>query len=99
MDGRDIGTVIIPKTPFKFYLDASLEVRAQRRAKELHMTLSSAEFKKLMEDMKKRDYQDTHRAVSPLKKAKDAMEINSDDMTAEQVADFICDKVNKIRQL
>lgn len=99
MDGRDIGTVIIPDTPFKFYLDASLEVRAKRRAKDLHMDIKSSDFKKLMEDIKKRDYQDTHRAVSPLRKAPDAIEINSDNMTAEQVADFICDKVNKVREL
>lgn len=99
MDGRDIGTVIIPNTPFKFYLDASLEIRTKRRAKELHMDLTGKEFKKLMEDMKKRDYQDTHRKVSPLKKAPDAVEINSDKMTAEQVADLICEKINKVRQL
>lgn len=99
MDGRDIGTVIIPDTPYKFYLDASLKTRAQRRAKELHKDLKGPEFKKLMDEMKKRDHQDTHRLVSPLRKAKDAFVINSDNMTAEQVADLICEKVNKGRQL
>lgn len=99
MDGRDIGTVIIPNTPFKFYLDASIKVRAKRRAKELHQDLNPKELKKIMEDMKKRDYQDTHRKVSPLKKAKDAFVINSDKLTAEQVADLICERVNKVRNL
>lgn len=99
MDGRDIGTVIIPNTPYKFYLDASLETRAQRRAKELHKDLKGPEFKKLMDEMKKRDHQDTHRLVSPLRKARDAFVINSDNMTAEQVADLICEKVNKGRNL
>ena len=99
IDGRDIGTVILPHTPYKFFLDASLEVRAKRRAKELHKDIKGPDFKKLMEQMKKRDHQDTHRRMSPLRKAKDAFVINSDNMTAEQVADLICEKVNKSRQL
>lgn len=99
MDGRDIGTVIIPDTPFKFYLDASLKVRATRRAKELRIDLKSDAFDELMDKMAKRDKQDTTRKVSPLKRAPDATYIQSDDLTAEQVADLICEKVNKSREL
>lgn len=97
MDGRDIGTVIIPRSPFKFYLDASINVRAKRRAKELRIDLGSKEFKGIKEALEKRDAQDKKRKISPLRRAKGAIYIKSDNMTAEQVADFICEKVNKIR--
>ncbi len=98
MDGRDIGTVIIPQTPFKFFLTAELPVRTQRRAKELHMDKNTKDYAELMENIKKRDHQDTTRKDSPLKKAKDAVLIQSDDMSAEEVANFICDHVNKVRE-
>lgn len=98
MDGRDIGTVIVPKSPFKFFLTADIAVRAERRAKELHMEKGTKDYEELIENIKKRDHQDITRKESPLKKAKDAVLIQSDNMTAEEVADFICDRVNKTKE-
>ncbi|MCQ3915425.1 MAG: (d)CMP kinase [Mycoplasmoidaceae bacterium] len=99
MDGRDIGTVILPDSPYKFYLDAEVEERTRRRAKDNGIKVGSKEFKKLLEDIKARDYQDTHRKVSPLKKARDAMYIDSTKMTKEEVVDLIVDTVNKKRNM
>lgn len=97
MDGRDIGTVILPHTPYKFFLDAKVEERTRRRAKDNGIKVGTKEFKKLLEDIKARDYQDTHRKVSPLKKARDAMYIDSTKMTKEEVVDLIVNTVNKKR--
>lgn len=97
MDGRDIGTVILPNTPYKFYLDAEVKERTKRRAKDNGISANSKEFDKLLEDIKARDYQDTHRKVSPLKRAKDATYIDSTNMTKEEVADLIVETVNKKR--
>lgn len=87
IDGRDIGTVVMPHAPFKFYLDASPEIRAKRRAAELHAqtNANSPEFKKILEDILLRDSQDKNRKIAPLKKAKDAIYINSDELTADEV--------------
>ncbi|XQP55119.1 MAG: (d)CMP kinase [Mycoplasmoidaceae bacterium] len=97
MDGRDIGTVILPDSPYKFFLDAKVEERARRRAKDNGIKVGTKEFKDLLEQIKARDYQDTHRKVSPLKKAKDATYIDSTKMTKEEVVDFIVNTVNKKR--
>ncbi|MCQ2956958.1 MAG: (d)CMP kinase [Mycoplasmoidaceae bacterium] len=97
MDGRDIGTVILPDSPYKFFLDAEVTERTKRRAKDNGISVNSKEFAKLLEDIKARDYQDTHRKVSPLKKAKDATYIDSTKMTKEEVVDFIVNTVNKKR--
>lgn len=99
MDGRDIGTVILPNSPYKFFLDANVKERTKRRAKDNGIRLGSKDFDKLLEDIKARDYQDTHRKVSPLKKAKDATYIDSSDMKKEEVVDLIVDTVNKKRQV
>ncbi|MCQ3908433.1 MAG: (d)CMP kinase [Mycoplasmoidaceae bacterium] len=98
MDGRDIGTVILPDTPYKFFLDADVKERTKRRAKDNGIKAGTKEFKKLFEDIQARDYQDTHRKVSPLKKAKDATYIDSTKMTKEEVVDLIVDTVNKKRE-
>lgn len=99
MDGRDIGTVILPDSKYKFYLDADVKERTRRRAKDNGIKLEGKEFKKLLEDIKARDYQDTHRKVSPLKKAKDAKYIDSTKLTKEQVVDLIVETVNKKRNV
>ncbi|MBQ0045263.1 MAG: (d)CMP kinase [Mycoplasma sp.] len=99
MDGRDIGTVILPDSPYKFFLDADVKERAKRRAKDNHIKLEGKEFDKLLEDIKARDYQDTHRKVSPLKKAKDATYIDSTKMKKEEVVDLIVDIVNRKRNV
>lgn len=93
MDGRDIGTTILPNAQYKFFLTASPEVRADRRYKEQKEKGIDEDYDTLLEEIKQRDYQDTHRKISPLKQADDAILINSDNMTIEEVVNFICSKV------
>lgn len=95
MDGRDIGTVVLKDAPFKFYLTASEEERARRRHRELLEKGENIIFQQVLEDIKQRDYNDTHRDVTPLRQAEDAVLIDSSDMTVEEVVDFICDRVTK----
>ncbi len=97
LDGRDIGTVILPNTPYKFFLDASINERVKRRAKDNKIKQGSKAYKQLHEEIKARDYQDTHRKISPLKKAKDALYIDSTNMTIKDVVDLIVSNVNKKR--
>ena len=89
MDGRDIGTVVLPNADVKVYLTASSKVRAKRRYDELVAKGQEADIDKIEEDIIARDHQDMTREVSPLKKADDAVEIDSSYMTIEEVADKI----------
>ena len=89
MDGRDIGTCVLPNADVKIYLTASSKVRAQRRFDELTAKGEKADFAKIEEDIIARDYQDMHREIAPLKKADDAVEIDSSDMTIDEVAQTI----------
>ena len=89
MDGRDIGTVVLPDADVKVYLTASSKVRAKRRYDELVAKGQEADIDKIEEDIIARDHQDMTREVSPLKKADDAVEIDSSYMTIEEVADKI----------
>lgn len=77
MDGRDIGTVVLPNADVKIFLTASPEVRAKRRYDELIKKGSDVEFDDVLEDLKKRDYQDSHRKIAPLKVADDAEVIDT----------------------
>ncbi|MDU4652485.1 (d)CMP kinase [Sneathia sanguinegens] len=81
LDGRDITTVVFPNADYKFYLTASLEQRAKRR----YLENNKVDFEVLLEDMKKRDYQDSTRENSPLKIAKDAIIIDTTNMTEKEV--------------
>ena len=85
MDGRDIGTVVLPKATVKIYLTASAEVRAQRRTDELIAKGQSANFEQTLKDIKQRDYQDMNRPIAPLKQAKDAVLVDTSDMNIQQV--------------
>ena len=85
MDGRDIGTKVLPDATLKVYLDASPEVRARRRCRELEQKGMPEPYEKVLGDMIARDYQDTHRAASPLTKAEGAVTVDSSDMTPEEV--------------
>ena len=89
MDGRDIGTVVLPNADVKVYLTASSKVRAKRRYDELVAKGQEADIDKIEEDIIARDHQDMTREVSPLKKADDAVEIDSSYMTIDEVADKI----------
>ena len=84
MDGRDIGTVVLPDATVKIFLTASPEARAARRWKEYQEKGISAEYEKVLEDVKQRDYQDTHRAAAPLKQAEDAVLLDTSDLDFEQ---------------
>ncbi|MBQ7420886.1 MAG: (d)CMP kinase [Prevotella sp.] len=81
MDGRDIGTVVFPQAELKIYVTASPEVRAQRRFDELKAKGMAADFDEILANVKERDYIDSHREVSPLCKADDAIELDNSNMT------------------
>ncbi len=85
MDGRDIGTVVLPKANVKIFLTASAEVRAQRRTAELQAKGQKADFQKILKEIQQRDYQDTHREIAPLKMARDSVKVDTSDMDIEQV--------------
>lgn len=89
MDGRDIGTVVLPEADVKIYLTASSSVRAGRRYKELQEKGVACDLKKIEEDIIARDEQDMNREISPLKQAEDAVLVDSSDMTIEEVVDRI----------
>ena len=89
LDGRDIGTVVLKDAPVKIYMVASPEARAQRRLLQNQKNGIEGDYESILEDIKKRDYQDMHREVSPLKKAEDAIEIDTSYMSKEEVADAV----------
>ena len=85
MDGRDIGTVVLPKADVKFFLTASAEVRAKRRTEELLAKGQKANYEQILKEIKQRDYQDTHREVAPLKMCRDSIKLDTSEMDIEQV--------------
>ena len=85
MDGRDIGTVVLPKATVKIFLTASPEIRAQRRTDELIAKGQKANYKQILEQIKQRDYQDTHREIAPLKMARDSVKLDTSDLDIEGV--------------
>ncbi len=89
MDGRDIGTCVLPNAQLKIYLTASSSVRARRRFEELKAKGEACDLKVIEEDIIARDYRDMHREHSPLKQAKDAVLLDTSDLTIEEVADAI----------
>ena len=84
MDGRDIGTKVLPNATLKIYLTASAEERARRRCKELEEKGKAEPYEQVLRDMIQRDYQDTHRAASPLQPAEDAVHVDTSDLTIEE---------------
>ena len=90
MDGRDIGTVVLPDADLKIYLTASAEARAQRRLKELKEKGMEATFEETLRDIEYRDYQDTHRETAPLKQADDAILIDTSELDYDQSLDLLC---------
>lgn len=84
MDGRDIGTVVLPKADVKIFLTASSEVRAKRRFDELTAKGENTTFEKVLEDVEKRDYADIHRAISPLVQAEDAIVADTSQFNFEE---------------
>ena len=96
MDGRDIGTVVFPDAEYKFYITASAEERAKRRYKELLEKGQKAVYEKVLADIKQRDYNDTTRKINPLRKAEDALTVDTTEMSREEVIDFSCSRLSEI---
>ena len=84
MDGRDIGSVVLPKATVKIFLTASPEVRAKRRYQELLEKGQKASYAQVLKDIRQRDYQDTHRDIAPLKMCRDSVKVDTSEMDLEQ---------------
>lgn len=95
MDGRDIGTTVFPNAELKIYVTASAEVRAQRRYDELKAKGMEADFDEILKNVQERDYIDSHREVSPLRKADDAIELDNSHMTIAEQKQWLLDRFNE----
>ncbi len=89
MDGRDIGTVVLPKADVKIFLTATAEVRAKRRTDELLAKGQKADYHTILKEIQQRDYQDTHRPIAPLKMARDSIKVDTSEMDIDAVVDTI----------
>ena len=85
MDGRDIGTVVLPKADVKIFLTADAEVRAKRRCDELQAKGQKAVYETVLKEIQQRDHQDTHRAIAPLKMARDSIKLDTSDLDIDGV--------------
>ncbi|MDD6154064.1 MAG: (d)CMP kinase [Eubacteriales bacterium] len=95
MDGRDIGTNVFKDAKYKFFLTASPEERAKRRFDELKAKGEDVNYDEILEDIEERDYRDTHRELNPLRKAEDAVEVDTTSMNIEQVANTLMNKMGE----
>lgn len=95
MDGRDIGTVVLPKATVKIFLTASAEVRANRRTKELLERGQKADYNRILQEIQQRDYQDTHREIAPLKPARNSVKLDTSHMDIDGVIAAIKEIVEK----
>ncbi len=95
-DGRDMGTVVFPDARYKFFLDASSEVRAQRRYDELLTKGENPDFDKIKNDIEQRDFQDRNRKVAPLKPADDAILIDTSNLSIEEVFQKVLNHINNL---
>lgn len=98
MDGRDIGTVVFPHAELKVFVTASAEVRAQRRYDELKGKGMDADFNEILKNVQERDYIDTHRETSPLRKADDAIELDNSNLTITEQQQWLYDQYCKVAQ-
>ena len=95
MDGRDIGTTVFPDAELKIFVTASAEVRAQRRYDELKAKGMPADYDDILKNVQERDYIDSHREVSPLRKADDAIELDNSNMTIAEQKQWLLDRFNE----
>ena len=98
MDGRDIGTVVLPSAQLKIFLTADVRVRAERRLLQLHEKGEEADIETIEADLRERDHNDSTREASPLKKADDAVMLDTSDMTIEETADKIISLLEERRK-
>lgn len=93
MDGRDIGTVVLPDADVKIFLYADVEIRARRRVKELAQRGTPRAYEEVLREMEERDYQDTHRAAAPLRPADDAIMVDTGDLGFYSVRNLVIDMI------
>ena len=98
LDGRDIGTVVLPNADLKIYQIASVETRAKRRYLENLERGLDADLETIKKEIEERDYQDTHREISPLKKAEDAIELDTSSLTLEEVVEQVLTLIQKAKE-
>ena len=98
MDGRDIGTVVLPDASLKIYLTASAECRAKRRYQELKEKGVETSFEEVLRDIEKRDWNDTYRDTAPLRRAPDAVLLDTSGLTLEESIDAVCDLIREAQQ-
>lgn len=96
VDGRDIGTVVLKDAPLKIFMSASAAARAKRRFDQNVEKGLEADYDTILKDIEERDYQDSHRSISPLKKAEDAKEIDTSSLSIEQVVNTISKLIDKL---
>jgi cytidylate kinase len=96
MDGRDIGTVVFPNAELKIFVTASAEVRAQRRYDELKAKGMEADFDDILKNVQERDYLDSHREISPLRKADDAIELDNSFMTIDEQNEWLLSRYKEV---
>lgn len=96
MDGRDIGTVVFPNAELKIFVTASAEVRAQRRYDELKAKGMAADFDDILKNVQERDYLDSHREISPLRKADDAIELDNSFMTIDEQNEWLLSRYKEV---
>ena len=96
MDGRDIGTVVFPDAELKVFVTASAEVRAERRYKELLGKGEEADYEEILQNVKERDYLDSHREVSPLRKADDAIELDNSHLTIPEQNAWMLEQYERV---
>ena len=99
MDGRDIGTVVLPDAQVKIFLTADVEVRARRRTAELELRGPPKPFEQVLEEMKQRDWADSHRDAAPLQEAEDAIRVDTTDMDFQQSKEAIMQVIRRRTQL
>ena len=95
LDGRDIGTYVLPNAKYKFFMTAAPEVRAKRRWLELKAKGQEVDFDALLKEINQRDYNDSHRKMAPLKQADDAVLLDTSEMNVDEVVAFILDRVKR----
>ena len=95
MEGRDIGSTVIPDAEVKIFMTASPEIRAKRRYEQLLAAGKEADYDKIYKEVQERDYQDSHREVSPLRQAEDAVYLDTSDMSIEENVDAVADIITE----
>ena len=98
LDGRDIGTIILPNADYKFFIDANVEVRAERRYNQLSSLSNKINYDEILLNLKKRDVDDKHRSNSPLKPAKDAIHIDTTNVLPENVVKIALSYIKKCKE-